>query len=131
MNAPLNPALLAPSHEVRDLMLRVAEAVRIDAAIAARGDVLAMKMNGRQREAVAAHESAHSAVMRLDLNKLVAEFAIQAPDVTEKAAFEAAARAAHFSTMPVSTGDYAPSTQRAHAVWLAAVRWARKSDRPP
>lgn len=133
MNAPLNPALLALPHEVRELVLRVAEAVRLDAAIAARGDVLSLQKNGQHREAVAAHESAHSAVMRIDIYQVVAEFTGEVPGVAEQAAFEAAAKAANFNPMRNAKGDFAhPITWRAHTVWLAAVRWARnQQERPP
>jgi hypothetical protein len=132
VNAPLNPSLLALPHEVRELVLRVAEAVRLDAAIAARGDVLSLQKNGQHREAVAAHESAHSAVMRIDIYKVVAEFTGEQPDVAEQAAFEAAAKAANFNAIRNVKGEFVhPITWRAHTVWLAAVRWARKTDRPP
>lgn len=130
MNAPLNPALLAPA-DLSELMLRVAEAVQIDAAIAVRGDPDSLRRGGHNALA-AAHESAHAAVMRLDLNKLVAEFVLQAPDVSEQAAFEAAAKAAHFSTLRNATGFTHPITWRAHTIWLAGVRWARnQASEPP
>lgn len=129
----IRPDQLAMPHATRDLMVRVAEAVQIDAAIAARGDILSMQMNGRQREAITAHESAHTAVMRIDVNKLVAEFAVQAPDVAEMAAFEAAAAANRTNTLRGASGDFVhPATQRAYAIWLAAVRWARnQASEPP
>lgn len=133
MNAPIHPALLA-EHALRDLLLRVAEATRLEAAIATRNDVLALRMNGRHSEAVNAYEQAHSAVMRIDLNKLVAEFVIEAPDVAELTAFEAAAKANHTNILRNGAGDFVhPATQRAHAIWKLAIRWARNehADRPP
>lgn len=130
MNAPVTPALLALPQEAHELMLRVAEATLIEASMAARGDTLSMRQRGHQC-AAEAHESAAIHVSRIDIYKLVAEFVIQAPDVAEQAAFEAAAKGAHFNTMRQTNGEYLAITGRVHAVWLAAVRWARSSDKPP
>lgn len=132
MNAPLTPALLALPQETRELMLRVAEATRLDAAIAARGDVLSMRMRG-QSVIAGAHEGAHAAVMHIDVHKLVDEFAPRAPDIAEEAAFEAAARANNTNILRNGKGEFVhPATQRAHAIWTEAVRWARnQQERPP
>ena len=130
MNAPIHPALLA-EHQLRDLMLRVAEATRLDAAIAARGDQLSMARNGH-RETASTRDMASKLVMAVDVNKLVAEFVMQAPDVTEREAFEAAANGVHFNTLRNQADGFVhPITWRAHTVWLAAVRWARNQREGP
>jgi hypothetical protein len=131
MNAPGNPALLAMPRETRELMLRVAEATRLDAAIAARGDVLSMRQRGHAALA-GAHEGAHAAVMNIDVEKLVDEFVPQPPVIEEMAAFEAAAKANHTNILRNAKGEFVhPATQRAYAIWQLAVRWARNQDEPP
>lgn len=134
MNAPIHPALLAPAVDLREFALRVAQTTRIDCAIAARGDQLAMQMRGHGTVA-AAHETAHAAVMRIDIEALVTELTGQPradSGADELDAFYEASRLAGMGERRGQNGEPTqPMAQKGRSVWNAALRWARNQREGP
>lgn len=117
--------------QTHDLLMRVAEAVRSASAKAALGDAHIDARGGRN-EAARERNGAAWAVGRIDIAAIVADVAELAPNLAEDEAFNRAAHANQFNTMPGSTDGFAhPITARARAVWQAGVRWARLNPEPP
>jgi hypothetical protein len=115
----------------KDFAVRVATAVRSAAVVAARGPAHDLARGGHDASA-RAHNNAASDVARIDLEAIIAAVAELAPDMTEQAAFTKAARASMFDCARHADGTfYYPITGRAHAIWLAAVRWARLNPESP
>jgi hypothetical protein len=114
-----------------DLALRAAEAMREAAAKAAGGDADLLRRQGHH-ESANAYENAARRILAIDPVSMVPGLSQQVPDPDEQAAFDVAAKSAQFSVQRRDNGElFHPISQRAYAVWHAAVRWAEKQKRPP
>lgn len=115
----------------KDFAVRVAAAMKAACVTAARGHVDILARGGHDVSARAHNNAAHD-VAQIDIEAIVATVAELAPDLTEQEAFTKAARASMFDCARHADDTfYYPITARAHAIWMAAVRWARLNDRSP
>lgn len=114
------------SPQTHDLMLRVAQAVRMAASTAARGRAADLERGDFMKEA-GCYNSAANAVNKLDLEAIVNQVGEIAPNLSARKAFDQAAVSAGFNAHRRDDSSLLhPSTERAEKVWLAGVRWGRQ-----
>jgi hypothetical protein len=113
-------------HQMLDLAVRAAEAMREAAVKAANGGVDSLRRQNCHRDA-SEREFVARQIGRLDADAIVRHLLDQTAGPDEQAAFEAAATTAWFNVQRRDNGEYFhPITVRAFAIWNAAVRWARR-----